>query len=133
MILVLVSFTLINSACALLFPYLPTSQNYSEPSSIRFCPYFHGFSGVYGFIINFMRFPVSFAEIYGFFFLCSYAWNNKPYTSQKLCTMRDHADKSKLSHGHFIQNTSKILKFEALCTEMCKLSLKAMILLDMET
>ena len=43
--------------------------------------------------------------------------------------MHDHAVESELSHGMMIQNTendSKILKFEALCTETCKLSLEAM-------
>ena len=47
-----------------------------------------------------------------------------------MCTMRNRAVKSELSHGHLmVQNTendSKILKSEALCTETCKLSLEAM-------
>ena len=54
---------------------------------------------------------------------------------KKLRTVCDHAVKSELSrgqtlnfHGMMIQNTendSKILKFEALCTETYKLSLEA--------
>ena len=51
----------------------------------------------------------------------------------KLFAMRHQAVKSELTlyfHGMMIQNTendSKIPKFEALCTETCKLSLDAMI------
>ena len=50
----------------------------------------------------------------------------------KLCTMRDHAVKSELSRIMIqinMENDSKILKFEALYTETCKLNLEAMLVL----
>ena len=42
---------------------------------------------MYGIIINFTGFPASFS--------------GSLLNFQKLCTMRDHAVKSELSHGHF--------------------------------
>ena len=62
-----------------------------EPPSIRFCPDFQGLIRVYGITIKYTAFPASFAGS---------LWLVFPLSTQKLGTMRDHAVKSELSHGH---------------------------------